>query len=235
MISHAQRFIGLCSLFCLAGCYQLSFKSFVPKDGGQDSPAASGGSAGGQPGTGGDGGGGGAGGEATESGGTTGTGGVTDTGGSDPGGAGNGGSSGLDAPVIRPEAGFGRPDGTGFLFEAGVGREAGIRPTDTMPDMPLAQISTNVSRLDFPSVVLGTTSAEQSFTITNTGGAIGGLLIGSANGEFVIQTGSPGDCASPSNLGVGESCSVRVVFKPTTAGSRSGSITWSPLGGVRAE
>lgn len=73
--------------------------------------------------------------------------------------------------------------------------------------------------LDFGTQALGTTSAPQTITLSNTGGdamAIAGI---SSSGDFA-QTNNCG-----TTLAAGSSCSVTVTFTPTATGSRSGSIT----------
>jgi hypothetical protein len=74
----------------------------------------------------------------------------------------------------------------------------------------------------FGTVALGTTSAAQNFTLTNTGTApltISNETLGLPT-EFVITTNA---CQSP--LAVGASCTLAVAFAPTAAGPASGTLT----------
>jgi len=82
---------------------------------------------------------------------------------------------------------------------------------------PVASLST--LSLTFPSQALGTTSAPQTVTLSDTGTAA--LIITSivATGDFAqIDT-----CGT--SLAVGASCTISVTFAPTAAGSRTGAIT----------
>jgi phospholipase C len=73
--------------------------------------------------------------------------------------------------------------------------------------------------LSFPNQPVGTSSASQSVTLTNTGAA--GLTIGSiaASGDF-SQTNNCG-----SSVAVNASCTINVVYTPTLIGPESGTLT----------
>lgn len=83
--------------------------------------------------------------------------------------------------------------------------------------IPVASLSP--SSLTFAGQIVGTISATQAVTLTNSGD--GTLTIGqiSASSDFA-QTNN---CAA--SLAVGASCTISVSFAPTTTGSRSGSLT----------
>ncbi len=97
----------------------------------------------------------------------------------------------------------------------------GLSPANLIP---------NTSGLSFGSVPIGTSSVVQSFTIINKGEDTSGVIwLTSTNSDFVIQTGSANDCISGvTTLAPGASCTVRVVFIPSTSGSYGGTITFSP-------
>jgi hypothetical protein len=85
--------------------------------------------------------------------------------------------------------------------------------------------SLNVSSLNFSTQSLGTSSAAQSITLTNTGTA-------TLSGIAVSLTGiNPGDFSlinnCPSSLAVNTSCSVSVTFKPTVASARSATVSFA--------
>ncbi|MGY0230725.1 choice-of-anchor D domain-containing protein [Longispora urticae] len=73
---------------------------------------------------------------------------------------------------------------------------------------------------------VGTTSPTQTFTVTNTGNApyaITAVTIGGTNaGDFIK---SDDTCTGTSVPGPAGSCTVKVAFKPTTGGPRSGTLT----------
>ena len=79
-----------------------------------------------------------------------------------------------------------------------------------------------VGTMNFAATGVGMTAAAQTLTLTNNGGMP--LLIQSMGvaGDFAIVAGSSTCGAS---LAVGATCTAQVVFAPTTAGTRSGSVT----------
>ncbi|MBI4464853.1 MAG: choice-of-anchor D domain-containing protein [Acidobacteria bacterium] len=74
-------------------------------------------------------------------------------------------------------------------------------------------------RLTFSDQFVGTTSAEQAVSLTNLG--IVPLTVASlaASGDFAQAD----TCAAP--LPVGGSCTIRVVFRPSETGNRTGEVT----------
>jgi hypothetical protein len=82
-----------------------------------------------------------------------------------------------------------------------------------------AAISFSPTSLTFASQNLGTQSAAQSVTITNSGTAALTISAISASGDFT-QTNN-----CPASLAVNATCTVSVVFAPTAVGSRTGSIS----------
>lgn len=77
--------------------------------------------------------------------------------------------------------------------------------------------------LTFADQVIGTTSAPQSITITNTGTA--SLFINSAAVPNTLDFTLVGDGCSGLTLAVGTSCSVSITFSPTASGTRSAAFT----------
>ena len=75
------------------------------------------------------------------------------------------------------------------------------------------------SGLSFGNVKVGTTSSAKKATLTNNGPD--GITVGnsSATGQFDVSTTT---CAG--QLGAGSSCSISVVFKPTSGGSKTGAL-----------
>ncbi len=103
---------------------------------------------------------------------------------------------------------------------------------DAPPPKP-AVLSMMPSQNDFGSVLITQTSGTASFTVTNTGeatsGAITPVVTGTNAGDFTATNG----CTT---LAGGGTCVITVVFKPTTAGTKSGSlvVSGSPGGTVMA-
>jgi hypothetical protein len=91
------------------------------------------------------------------------------------------------------------------------------------PPPPGPAVSLAPSSLNFGSVNLGSTSAVQNVTLTNTGNAtltIGGIsLTGADTGDF----GGSDNC--PGSVSAGQSCTFGVQFRPTAAGARSAAIS----------
>ena len=89
--------------------------------------------------------------------------------------------------------------------------------------LPGPALAISPSSKDFGSVGLGLTSAGQTFTITNVGGApttVPAVALGGTNpGEFAQTT----DCTTA--LAPLATCSVNVTFKPTTAALDSALLT----------
>lgn len=77
----------------------------------------------------------------------------------------------------------------------------------------------NVSSLVFGAQLVAQASSAQSVTLTNTGAVAVQITGIGATGDFAA-TGS----ACVGTLGVGQSCSIPVVFTPTAAGTRTGEL-----------
>ena len=88
----------------------------------------------------------------------------------------------------------------------------------------------------FASTLAGSSSAAQTFTVTNTGGVATGTittaLTGTDPGEFALSN----DGCTGQALDGGESCTVDAAFNPTSAGARAASLDVSatPGGGDAA-
>ena len=79
-------------------------------------------------------------------------------------------------------------------------------------------VSLSAASLIFSAQLLNTSSAAKSFSITNSGNAPLSISSVAASGDF-SQTNN---CVS---VAAGSSCTVNVTFKPTAAGTRTGSVT----------
>ena len=90
---------------------------------------------------------------------------------------------------------------------------------------PTVSVNISPTALTFAAQTVGTTSAPQSITISNTGSSSFTLSSISISGDFARTT----TCGS--SLGAGSSCSISVTFAPTAAGTRTGAVTFS-AGGV---
>ncbi|MEU4240263.1 choice-of-anchor D domain-containing protein [Actinoplanes sp. NPDC026619] len=78
-------------------------------------------------------------------------------------------------------------------------------------------LSASPAALSFAGTIVGATSAAQTITVTNTGTTAATISGVTASGDFA-QTNNCGSVA------VGASCTVTVTFKPTTSGTRTGSV-----------
>ncbi len=87
-------------------------------------------------------------------------------------------------------------------------------------------VGLNPTSLDFGTRAVGTTSAAQSSTLTNTGNApltISGIaLTGTNAGDFAQTNTCP---VAPSTLAAGANCTISVTFTPGAAGSRSAGVS----------
>ena len=87
--------------------------------------------------------------------------------------------------------------------------------TGTAPDVGLS-----VASLSFAGQLVGTSSAAQTATLTNTGDGPLAISNVTASGDF---TSPPGHCAG--TVAAGASCGISVVFKPQAGGSRTGNLS----------
>ena len=107
---------------------------------------------------------------------------------------------------------------------SGTGRTGSITIGDQVVKVsqdaaPVPSVTTAPTSVAFASQPVGTNSAAQAVTITNTGTAALALSSIAASGDFT-QTNNCG-----SNVSVGDSCTAMVVFAPTASGSRVGTLT----------
>jgi hypothetical protein len=81
-------------------------------------------------------------------------------------------------------------------------------------------LGTDPASLSFPATVVGSAAAVQKVTVTNSGTTAATISSVAAGGDF-SQTST---CSS---LAVGASCTVSVTFRPTSGGTRNGTLTVS--------
>jgi hypothetical protein len=106
----------------------------------------------------------------------------------------------------------------------GGGGGGGGTPT---PPATAPAVTFTPTSLTFGAQAIGTTSAPQSITITNTGNA--GLFISSAatRGANPLDFTQVSDGCSGLTLAPGTSCSVSITFSPTASGTRSATFILS--------
>jgi hypothetical protein len=104
---------------------------------------------------------------------------------------------------------------------AGSPHTVSLTGAGTQPAVTLAPTS-----VSFGSQVVGTTSAPQTATLTNSGTAplaISSILLGGTNSANFAQTNN---CPLvPSLLAAGASCTISATFTPSATGSRSATVT----------
>ena len=130
--------------------------------------------------------------------------------------------------------------GIGFAPIATGSRRAALTFTDSAVNSPqtvalmgtgLAAapiVSLSPASLSFGDQAVGTTSNAETLTLTNTGSATLTITSISASGDFVATSGGPllpGLCRS--SLVAGASCAIKVAFKPSAPGTRSGTVSVS--------
>jgi lysophospholipase L1-like esterase len=87
----------------------------------------------------------------------------------------------------------------------------------TAPPQPV--IAASPASLNFPSQTVGTTSAAQAVSLSNTGtGALSGIAV-SITGDFVQSN----NCGT--TLVAAGKCTITVAFTPSAAGARTGTLT----------
>jgi hypothetical protein len=82
-----------------------------------------------------------------------------------------------------------------------------------------ASVTLTPANLSFSSVTVGSSSAAQAVTLTNSGNAPLSISNVQASGDFA-QTNN-----CPANLAANSSCTINVVFSPTASGTRNGTLT----------
>ena len=102
------------------------------------------------------------------------------------------------------------------------GNVAGGQATATLSGIGTAAgaVVLNPILSSFPATVVGATSAAQNITISNTGGVAVTLQAPVVTGDFKLAANTCG-----ATLAAGVGCTVSVVFAPSAAGSRSGSLS----------
>jgi hypothetical protein len=124
-----------------------------------------------------------------------------------------------------------------FKPTAGGARSASVSISDDAANSPqtvsltgtgVTPVATLSGPLTFSSQPVGTTSAPQNVTLTNTGNAaltISSIAISGTNsGDFSQTNNCP---ASTSTLVAGVNCTVAVTFTPTATGTRTASVTFT--------
>lgn len=87
---------------------------------------------------------------------------------------------------------------------------------------PIANLSN--AFLTFGGQPVGTTSAPQSITLTNKGNSSLYLTAITTSGDFAVAA-SATTCSTSTPVGVGASCTIGVIFTPTTLGTLAGSLS----------
>jgi hypothetical protein len=90
---------------------------------------------------------------------------------------------------------------------------------------PAASLS--VASLTFAAQTLGTTSAAQTITLSNSGTAVLNISGIAFSGMAAAEFARSGTCQIGSTVAAGGSCTLQATFKPTTAGTRTASLTVS--------
>ena len=118
-----------------------------------------------------------------------------------------GGTGSTDFPTANPL----QPNYGGGEFDAFVAK---ISPGGAGPSVSLSRLS-----LTFGPQNVGTTSALQTVTVTDTGNASLTISSITASGDF-SQTNNCG-----SSVSTGANCTINVTFNPTAPGTRTGTLT----------
>src|ERR687887_1985061 len=111
------------------------------------------------------------------------------------------------------------PAGAAADHGSGGGGGGGTPP----PPAAAPAVTFTPTSLTFADQAIGTTSAPQSITVTNTGNA--SLFINSAAVPNTLDFTEVSDGCSGLTLAAGTSCSVSITFSPTLSGTRSASFT----------
>ncbi|MET0167284.1 MAG: choice-of-anchor D domain-containing protein, partial [Vicinamibacterales bacterium] len=88
-------------------------------------------------------------------------------------------------------------------------------------------ISLSATSVTFASQTLGTTSAAQTVTVSNTGTAVLNLTALTFGGAASAEFARGGTCQVGANVAAGGSCSLQVTFTPAASGARNATLTIS--------
>lgn len=105
------------------------------------------------------------------------------------------------------------------------GSPSSVTLSGTGTAAPQPAISLNATSLTFPATVVGSTSAAQSVTITNSGTAsltLSGLTLSGTSASNFTRGGT---CSTSASLAAGATCSVTLSFTPSATGSRTATLT----------
>jgi hypothetical protein len=126
--------------------------------------------------------------------------------------------------VFDPTA-TGTRNATLLVTDDAAGSPQSISLTGTGTTAAAPAVGFSATSLTFNGQLVGTTSAAQSVTLTNTGNAaltITGIAVSGANsGDFVQTNTCP---TSPTTLVAGSNCAISVSFKPTATGPRNAAL-----------
>lgn len=103
--------------------------------------------------------------------------------------------------------------------------QAALLATSTVSAPAAAVISFSPSVVDFGVVAVGTTSAVKVVTLTNTGTANLSFPSDFQLADSRFQFGGAGNCATNVNYAPGASCTASIVYKPTSTGVVTGTMT----------
>jgi hypothetical protein len=107
---------------------------------------------------------------------------------------------------------------------AGSPQTVSLAGTGAAANTPIVTLSPTT--LTFASTTVGSTSAAQTVTLTNTGTAAltitGVTLTGTNTGDFAQTNTCP---VSPATLAANANCTISVTFKPTATGARSANVS----------
>ncbi|MBN8617061.1 MAG: choice-of-anchor D domain-containing protein [Deltaproteobacteria bacterium] len=97
-----------------------------------------------------------------------------------------------------------------------------------------AGLSISPSPHNFGDVIVSDMSAPQTFTVTNTGDATSGTITISVGGLDSTQFTLGADTCSDTTIDAGETCTVEVVYAPTSSGTHMGTVQASASPGSTA-
>ena len=91
-----------------------------------------------------------------------------------------------------------------------------------------AAVGLTPASLSFGSFTVGSSSAVQNITISNTGGISANLAAPTISGDFSLSANTCNNTLAPST-----GCTVAVVFKPTASGVRNGTFSMNSSAGIQ--
>ena len=136
----------------------------------------------------------------------------------------NGGASCLVQLTFTPSA-IGARTASLSVAHSASATPAVVALNGTGSAMPQPAVSLSAAALTFAAQSVGTNSAAQNVTLTNTGQATLTLTSLALSGAAGTDFTRAGTCAAAASIAAGGTCTIQLAFAPTAVGARTATLT----------